>query len=75
MENLKEFGKANSKLIESEENAEKDEKIQVLLSGEDLSDLTRKIAKKALSKGEAPDSVSHYVRSLIRRDLGKTTKD
>ncbi len=75
MENLKEFGKLSGSLSESEEKAEKDEKIQVLLSGEDLSDLTRKIAKKALSKGEAPESVSHYVRSLIRRDLGKTTKD
>ena len=75
MENLKEFGKLSGSLSESEEKAEKDEKIQVLLSGEDLSDLTRKIAKKALANGEAPVSVSHYVRSLIRKDLGKSTKD
>jgi hypothetical protein len=51
---------------------EKTEKIQVLLSEEDLTDLSRKIAKKALSKGEAPVSISQYVRNLIRRDLGKT---
>jgi len=51
---------------------EKDEKIQVLLSGEDLVDLTRKIAKKALAKGIAPQSISQYVRNLIRKDLGKT---
>lgn len=53
---------------------EKDERIQVLLSEEDLIDLSRKIAKKALSKGEQPVSVSSYVRNLIRRDLGKTTE-
>jgi hypothetical protein len=51
---------------------EKSEKIQVLLSEEDLTDLSRKIAKKALAKGEAPVSISQYVRNLIRRDLGKT---
>lgn len=51
---------------------EKDEKIQVLLSGEDLVDLTRKIAKKALAKGIPPQSISQYVRNLIRKDLGKT---
>lgn len=73
MENLKDFSELkNSQILESEEKAEKTEKIQVLLSEEDLSDLTRKISKKALAKGEAPVSVSHYVRSLIRRDLGKT---
>lgn len=54
---------------------EKTEKIQVLLSEEDLTDLSRKIAKSALSKGEAPVSVSHYVRKLIRRDLGKSTSN
>lgn len=75
MENLKEFGKVSSNLSESDEKAEKDEKIQVLLSGEDLSDLTRKIAKRALANGEAPVSISHYVRSLIRKDLGKSTRD
>lgn len=53
---------------------EKTEKIQVLLSEEDLTDLSRKIAKKALSKGEAPVSISQYVRNLIRKDLGKTTE-
>jgi hypothetical protein len=55
--------------------SEKTEKIQVLLSEEDLTDLTRKIAKKALSKGEAPVSISQYVRNIIRRDLGKTTEN
>jgi hypothetical protein len=54
---------------------EKSEKIQVLLSEEDLTDLSRKIAKLALNKGEAPVSVSHYVRKLIRRDLGKSTSE
>lgn len=56
-------------------NAEKSEKIQVLLSEEDLTDLSRKIAKKSLSKGEAPVSISHYVRKLIRKDLGKTSEE
>jgi hypothetical protein len=55
--------------------SEKTEKIQVLLSEEDLTDLTRKIAKKALSKGEAPVSISQYVRNIIRKDLGKTTEN
>lgn len=54
---------------------EKTEKIQVLLSEEDLTDLSRKIAKISLSKGEAPVSISHYVRRLIRKDLGKTVTD
>ena len=54
------------------EKAEKTEKIQVLLSDEDLTDLSRKIAKKSLAKGEAPVSISQYVRNLIRKDLGKT---
>jgi len=54
---------------------EKTEKIQVLLSEEDLTDLSRKIAKRALAKGDAPVSISHYVRKLIRRDLGKTTDE
>jgi hypothetical protein len=53
-------------------NAEKTEKIQVLLSDEDLTDLTRKIAKLALAEGDAPVSISQYVRNLIRKDLGKT---
>jgi hypothetical protein len=75
MENLKEFGKLDTRLDESSDEQEKTEKIQVLLSGEDLSDLTRKISKEALSKGIAPVSVSHYVRKLIRRALGKTTED
>lgn len=51
---------------------EKTEKIQVLLSEEDLTDLGRKIAKKALAVGETPVSISQYVRKLIRKDLGKT---
>lgn len=55
--------------------SEKSEKIQVLLSEEDLTDLSRKIAKTALAKGEAPVSISHYVRKLIRKDLGKTTSE
>jgi hypothetical protein len=70
MENLKDFGS----LSESAQD-EKTEKIQVLLSKEDLSDLSRKLSKEALSKGEAPVSISHYVRRLIRRNLGKTTED
>lgn len=70
MENLKPF----THVTESEQS-EKTEKIQVLLSKEDLTDLGRKISKEALAKGEAPVSVSHYVRKLIRKDLGKTTTD
>ena len=70
MENLKDFGR----LSESAQD-EKTEKIQVLLSKEDLSDLSRKLSKEALSKGEAPVSISHYVRRIIRRNLGKTTED
>ncbi len=70
MENLKDFGS----LSESTQD-EKTEKIQVLLSKEDLSDLSRKLSKEALSKGEAPVSISHYVRRLIRKNLGKTTED
>jgi hypothetical protein len=58
----------------SNQQAEKTEKIQVLLSDEDLTDLSRKIAKKALAKGDAPVSISQYVRNLIRRDLGKTVE-
>ena len=53
-------------------NAEKTEKIQVLLSDEDLTDLARKIAKLDLAEGDAPVSISQYVRNLIRKDLGKT---
>jgi hypothetical protein len=59
----------------SKKSTEKTEKLQVLISEEDLTDLTRKISKEALSKGEAPISVSHYIRKLIRKDLGKTTED
>jgi SHS2 domain-containing protein len=54
---------------------EKTEKIQVLLNTEDLADLAKKIAKEALSKSETPVSVSHYVRNLIRKDLGRTLGD
>jgi hypothetical protein len=56
----------------SSKTQEKTEKIQVLLSKEDLTDLSRKIAKKALTTGENPVSISEYVRNLIRRNLGKT---
>jgi hypothetical protein len=59
----------------SKKSQEKTEKLQVLVSEEDLTDLTRKISKEALSKGEVPISVSHYIRRLIRKDLGKTTED
>lgn len=53
---------------------EKTEKIQVLLSNEDLIDLAKKIAKASLSKGEKPASVSDYVRKLIRKDLGRSAE-
>ena len=66
MKNLKEFGK-----IQESEQQEKTEKIQVLLSTEDMSDLGRKISKEALAKGEAPVSISHYVRKLIRKRLSR----
>jgi len=59
----------------STKSQEKTEKLQVLISEEDLTDLTRKISKEALSKGEAPISVSHYIRRLIRKNLGKTAED
>lgn len=74
MKNLKEYGNHSQELNESEQ-AEKTEKIQVLLSQEDLTDLGRKISKEALAKGEAPVSISHYVRRLIRKNLGKTAGD
>jgi hypothetical protein len=74
MENLKDFGSIDHGVNESEK-AEKTEKIQVLLSQEDLTDLGRKISKEALAKGEAPVSISHYVRRLIRKNLGKTVSD
>ena len=54
---------------------DKTEKIQVLLSTEDLEDLSKKISKKAILTGEPPESISHYVRKLIRRNLGKPTED
>jgi hypothetical protein len=59
----------------SKKSQEKTEKLQVLISEEDLTDLTRKISKEALSKGEAPISVSHYIRRLIRKNLGKTAEE
>lgn len=52
---------------------EKTEKIQVLLSSEDLEELSKKISKKALTQGDPPESISHYVRRLIRRDLGRSS--
>ena len=54
---------------------DKTEKIQVLLSSEDLEDLSKKISKKALLTGEPPESVSHYVRRLIKKNLGKPSED
>jgi len=54
---------------------DKTEKIQVLLSSEDLEDLGKKISKKSLLTGEPPESVSHYVRKLIRKNLGKPLED
>jgi hypothetical protein len=54
---------------------DKTEKIQVLLSTEDLEDLSKKISKKAILTGEPPESISHYVRKLIRKHLGKPTED
>jgi predicted nucleic acid-binding protein len=53
---------------------QKDEKIQVLLSTEDFEELSKKISKQALTKGDPPVSISHYVRKLIRRDLGRATE-
>lgn len=50
---------------------EKTEKIQVLLSVEDLEDLSKKISQKAIAKGVPPESISHYVRKLIRKNLGR----
>jgi len=52
---------------------DKTEKIQVLLSLEDLEDLSKKISKKSILTGEPPESISHYVRKLIRKSLGKPT--
>lgn len=83
MDNLKTFNQVigsdsfedRENTISESEQSEKTEKIQVLLSKEDLTDLGRKISKEALAKGEAPVSVSHYVRKLIRKNLGKTTTD
>lgn len=74
MKNLKDYGNLENEVNESE-YAEKTEKIQVLLSQEDLTDLGRKISKEALAKGEPPLSISHYVRRLIRKNLGKTAGD
>ena len=54
---------------------DKTEKIQVLLSAEDLEDLGKKISKKALLTGDPPESVSHYVRRLIKKNLGKPSED
>lgn len=54
---------------------DKTEKIQVLLSVEDLEDLSKKISKKAILTGDPPESISHYVRRLIRKSLGKPSDD
>ena len=53
---------------------DKTEKIQVLLSAEDLEDLGKKISKKALLTGEPPESVSHYVRRLIKKNICKPSE-
>jgi hypothetical protein len=54
---------------------DKTEKIQVLLSSEDLEDLSKKISKRAIQTGNPPESISHYVRRLIRKNLGKPIQD
>lgn len=54
---------------------EKTEKIQVLLSAEDLEDLSKKISKKAIQTGNPPESISHYVRRLIRKNLGRPNEE
>lgn len=54
---------------------EKTEKIQVLLSSEDFEELSKKISKRALTQSEPPESISHYVRRLIQRDLGRSSVD
>lgn len=54
---------------------DKTEKIQVLLSAEDLEDLGKKISKRAIQTGNPPESISHYVRRLIRKNLGKPAQD
>jgi hypothetical protein len=54
---------------------DKTEKIQVLLSTDDLEELGKKISKEALTKGEPPVSISHYVRRLIRKNLGRSADE
>jgi hypothetical protein len=54
---------------------DKTEKIQVLLSTDDLEELGKKISKEALTKGEPPVSISHYVRRLIRKNLGRSSDE
>jgi hypothetical protein len=54
---------------------EKTEKIQVLLSTEDFEELSKKISKRALTNSEPPESISHYVRRLIQRDLGRSSSN
>jgi hypothetical protein len=54
---------------------DKTEKIQVLLSEEDLEDLSKKISKRAIQTGNPPESISHYVRRLIRKNLGRPTEE
>ena len=50
---------------------DKTEKIQVLLSSEDLEELSKKISKKALTTGEPPVSISHYVRGIDQKGSWK----
>jgi len=54
---------------------DKSEKIQVLLTSDDLEALNKKIAKKSASTGDAPESISHYVRRLIKKDLSRPSED
>ena len=46
MENLKEFGSVNTQPIQESAQDEKTEKIQVLLSKEDLTDWAEKFQKR-----------------------------
>lgn len=45
------------------------EKIQVLLSSEDLNQLNNIIIRKAILSNTRPKSISFYVRSLIKEHI------
>ena len=47
------------------------EKIQVLISRNDLQDLNRIILNKALESGKRPLPLSAYIRELIKEDIDK----